>query len=185
MFFTPTAGAIYNYYVAAGGAHGQTGTYTLSVTDVTDDFSAGTGTEGAVEVGGSVAGEIDYRSDQDWFAVTLEADKIYQFDLEGSETGADALQNPYLRGIYDADGVRFSGTTNNDRSVATRDSRVYFTAPEDATYYVAAGAWEFGWASGTGTYTLSVTDADDFAADTGTTGSVTVGGSVMGEIDHV
>ena len=63
------------YYVAAGaGAYGyRRGTYKLSVTEVPDDLAAGTGTSGAVTVGGSVTSDIEISFDRDWFAVTLEA----------------------------------------------------------------------------------------------------------------
>ena len=179
--FTATEDA--TYYVAAGAYGNDTGTYTLSVTDVTDtstdDFTAGTETGGAVDVGGSVRGEVDFLRDQDWFAVTLEAGKTYRIDLEGSDTGAGTLSDPYLRGVYDADGVRIPGTTGYD-------GRLFFTATEDATYYVAAGAY----GNDTGTYTLSVTDVtdastNDLAAGTGTGGAVDVGGSVRGEVDFL
>ena len=171
------------HYVAAGADGDGEGTYTLSVTElsdsITDDYLVTTQTTGAVVVEGSVTGEIDYAHDRDWFAVALEAGKIYRIDLEGSETGAGTLSDPYLRGIYDAAGVLIAGTTDDDDG-ARRNSRVYFTAQEDATYYVAVGAA----GDGEGAYTLSVTEAtDDFAAGTETTGTVEVGGSATGEID--
>ena len=176
VFFTPTEDA--TYYVAAGAYQSRTGAYTLSVTEVADDFAAGTGTAGAVEVGGSATGGIDYAGDRDWFAVELEAGTTYRIDLEGS--GAGALSNPYLRGVHDADGDLLPGTTNDDGG-AGRNSRVYFRATEDATHYVAAGAW----GDGEGAYTLSVTEvADDFGAWTGTDGAVEIRGSVTGGIDY-
>ena len=178
------------YYVAAGSWGGREGTYTLSVTDITvgttDDYAAGTGTRGAVAVGGSATGEIETARDVDWFAVTLEADRTYRIDLKGLSTRDGTLSDPYLRGIHDENGVFIAGTTNDDGDGL--NSLVTFTADEDGTYYVAAGAW-----SGmTGTYTLRVTDvtdgitdgiADDFAAGTGTTGTAAVGGSATGEIE--
>ena len=176
------------YYVAASGVERRTGTYLLSVTDVTDaiaddDFAAGTGTTGTVEVGGSATGEIGYGGDRDWFAVTLEAERAYRIDLEGAATARGTLSDPHLRGIYDAHGVFIAGTTNDDGG-AGWNSRVTFRVDEDGTYYVAAGA-----APGTtGTYALSVTDVtaehpDDYAAGTGTSGTVAVGGSATGDIE--
>ena len=180
-----TAAATATYYVAAGARRGdgEKGTYTLSVTDVTDgvpdDFAAGTGTSGSVEVGGSATGDIEISYDRDWFAVELEAGTTYRIDLKGSWTGDGTLDDPYLRGVYDANGVRLPGTRDDDGG-AGRNSYVEFTAEEAATYYVAAAAngdWE-------GAYTLSVTViVDDFAADTGTSGVVEVDGSAMGEIE--
>ena len=184
--FTATEDA--TYYVAAGAYGNEEGTYTLSVTDVADgvpdDFAAGTGTSGEVVVGNSAHGDIETRDDRDWFAVTLEADKTYRFDLEGSLTDAGTLRNPYLRGIHDADGNLLPGTSNSSGDAAYHNSRVDFMATEDAIYYVAAGAY----GDAEGTYTLSVTDVtngvpDDFAAGTGTSGEVEVGNSAHGEIE--
>ena len=177
VFFTAQEAG--TYYVAAGARGRGEGTCTLSVTEVPDDFTAGTETSGTVAVDRSTTGDIDYVGDRDWFAVTLEADKTYRIDLEGSDSGAGTLRDPYLRGVYDADGARLAGTRNDDGG-AGRNSRVTFTAPEAGTYYVAAGAYS----TREGTYTLSVEElTDDFAAGTGTTGAVAVGGSTTGEIE--
>ena len=212
VYFTAPAHGI--YYVTAGAWEDGVGSYTLSVTDVTDsftdDFAAGTGTSGEVEVGGSVTGEIGYGGDRDWFAMTLETGRTYRIDLEGLDTGAGTLADPFLLGVHDANGnligsvtvedymsvsdrildgdnrpvliELLGGTTNNNSGVGL-NSRVYFTATAEATYstyYVAAGAWE----ADIGTYTLSVTDVtDDFAAGTGTSGTVDVGGTATGEIE--
>ena len=168
------------YYVSAGAHGSRTGTYTLSVEEVSDDFTAGTDTAGSVTAGGSATGEIEFGGDRDWFAVELEAGKTYRFDLEGSPTDAGTLSDPYLRGIHDADGNLIAGTTNNNGGTGN-NSRVTFTATENATYYVSAGAHQ----SRTGTYTLSVReDTDDITAGTDTAGTVTVGGSATGEIEE-
>ena len=174
------------YYVAAGAYREHAGTYTLSVTNVPDgvpdDFAAGTGTSGTVAVDSSTTGVIDYPGDRDWFAVTLEADKTYRIDLEGSRTGDGTLSDPYLHGVHDANGVLLAGTTNDDAGTGY-NSRVFFTAQETGTYYVAAGAYR----EHAGTYALSVTDVtdtDDFTAGTGTSGTVVVGSSTTGGIDY-
>ena len=130
--------------MAAGAYRGfpYQGTYTLAVTDVTnypDDYAADSATTGTVVVGGSATGNIESVGDRDWFAVDLEADKTYRFDLEGSPTGDGTLRDPYLRGIYDEDGDRIESTTDDDG--VGRNSRVYFTPDEGATYYVSAGAY--------------------------------------------
>ena len=165
--------------MAAGAWVYGEGAYTLSVTEVPDDFEAGIGTSGAVEVGGSATGEIEIYGDRDWFAVTLDAGRTYRIDLEGSWTGAGTLYNPYLYGVHDAEGVLIAGTTD-DNGGEGANSRVTFTAEDAGTYYVAAGAggnWE-------GAYTLSVTEVpDDFEAGIGTSGAVAVGGSATGEIE--
>ena len=184
VYFTPDEDG--TYYVSAGGngyTH-RTGTYTLRVSESENpdhDYAANATTTGTVVVGGLATGNIDSPGDRDWFAVDLEAGKTYRFDLEGWPTGGGTLDDPYLRGIYDEDGDRIDGTANDDIGVVHRNSRVYFTPDEGATYYVSAGADR----NKTGTYTLTVSDAtDDYAADSTTTGTVVVGGSATGTIGH-
>ena len=148
---------------------------------IADDYTANIDTTGTVEVDGSTTGEIEVGRDRDWFAVTLEAGKVYAFDLTGSATGDGTLFDPNLRGIYDDGGNRIAGTANDDSGIDL-NSHVIFTADAAGTYYVAAGAWR----DGTGTYTLSVTEwADDYAADESTTGTVEVDDSTTGEIEVV
>ena len=190
VVFTATEDA--TYYVSAGareplGSQPRVGTYTLSVTDVTDDFTTGIDTAGAVVVGGSATGRVEVFGDRDWFAVTLQTGKIYYIDLEGSPSGDGTLRNPYLYGIHDAQGDLIDGTANNDFE-DSRNSRVAFMPTADGVYYISAGALESdAWYDPVGTYKISVTDstatADDYAAATGTAGSVAVGGSSTGEIE--
>ena len=179
--FTPTADG--THYVAAGGNSDETGTYTLSVMDLTDDYSATRRTTGRVDVDNLVTGEIDYRGDRDWFRVSLEEGATYEIYLEGSPTGNGTLRDPYLRGVYDRNGNRIAGTTDDDGGVDL-NSEVTFTPQYSGNHYVAAG----GHLGSKGTYTLSVLKvADsvpyDFGAETGASG-VDVGGSATGEIDY-
>ena len=184
VFVAETSGT---YYISAGAYSGPyglgeyaefSGSYRLSVSETEDDFSDDTDTTGTVTVGGSATGKINYFDDRDWFAVELEAGTRYRIKLEGSDTSRGTTADPYLRGVYDADGNRVAGTTDNDSGTG-RNSEVTFVADEAGTYYIAAGAGR-----DTGTYRLSVSEAaDDFSDDTDTTGTVTVGGSATGEID--
>lgn len=185
--FTPDATG--TYYVAAGASGSGTGTYTLEVSvqgneEGSSDYASSTSTSGSVAVGGTASGMIDERYDQDWFAVTLEANTIYQIDLEGSVAGDNSVLDTFLRGIYNSNGHMIPGTRNDDGGVGY-NSRVTFTPDEGGTYYIAAGA--FGPA--TGDYTVSVTSMgermvseDDFPNTTSTTGMIAVGGSAWGNI---
>ena len=180
-----TASETATYYVAAAGGNRDVGAYTLRVTEAEDDFTADTDTTGTVVVGGSATGGIDTPNDRDWFAVTLEAGKTYQVDLEGAYTDSGTLRDPYLYGVYDSDGTLIVGTSDDESGYFT-NSQAFFTASETATYYVAAGADEpiISLDNGVGAYTLSVVEIpDDFSADTDTTGTVTVGDSATGEIE--
>ena len=180
------------YYLAAAGSpasfwnHRTGGTYTLSVREIVDDYPANIQTTGELEVGGSATGEVEPPGDRDWFAVTLEAGKMYQIDVEGSPTGAGTLYNPALHGIYNAEGVRYPYTSDDNYSYANWNARLTFTAPEDGTYYLSAGDGDISGDYYNGTYTVSVTEIiDDYSSDTQTTGVVAVGGSTTGKIDYM
>ena len=118
-----------------------------------EDFSTDPSTSGRVAVGGTATGRIGSSGDRDWFAVELVAGRTYVIDLRGSPTGDGTLSDPYLRGIYDADGNRISNTTDDDGGQGY-NSRVTFTATESGTHYIAAGAYS----SRQGTYEVEVTD---------------------------
>ena len=118
-----------------------------------EDFSRDPSTSGWIAVGDTATGRIGSNGDRDWFAVELVAGRTYVIDLRGSPTDDGTLSNPFLRGIYDADGDRISGTLNNDAGTG-RNSRVTFTAAESGTHYIAAGAHS----SRQGTYEVEVTD---------------------------
>ena len=136
-YYLPSAAG--TYYVAAGASGYLVGNYKIRVTEIQDDFTADTTTTGTVEVGGSVTGEIDYRDDSDWFKVTLEANKMYRFDLRGSCMGYGTLSDPYLGGIYDSAGTLIDGATDDNDGGCRRNSRVHFMPSAAGAYYVAAG----------------------------------------------
>ena len=113
----------------------------------------------------------------------LEEGKTYRIDLEGLSTDAGTLLDPFLGGVYDANGALLAQSADFDGGEGW-NSRLIFTAAETATHYIEAENYR-----GLGTYTLSVTDisdevTDDFAFGTGTSGTVSVDGSVTGEIEH-
>ena len=183
VFFTPSEDG--TYYLAASNwsSATATGTYTVQVTEIGDDFPETVDTTGTVEVGDSATGEIQYEGDRDWFEVELEAGVTYKVELLGSRsiTGGTLL-NPYIRGIHDADGHLITDTTDY-ASGPNSDSEVLFTPDEGGTYYVAAGSYLSGIRDeDVGTYTVRVS-IDDFRADAETTGTVGVGASVTGEIE--
>ena len=178
--FTPDADG--TYYVAARAHGAATGTYTVAVEEVPDDYSASVATTGTVAVGGSATGEIQPAigswRDHDWFAVTLEAGKIYRIDVKGAATRDGTLADPVLAGVYDASGGLIGGT-GDDNGGPSRNSMKMFAPEAAGTYYVAARAH----GGNTGTYTVAVEEApDDFVASVATTGTVAVGGSATGEI---
>ena len=123
-----------------------------------DDFSANISSGGRVVAGDAATGEIRIAGDLDWFAVELTKGHTYIIDLRGAPTDDRTLTDPYLRGIFDADGDLISDTMNDDGGNGY-NSRVTFTAAENGIHYIAAGAYS----SHVGTYELEVrdTNADD------------------------
>ena len=170
------------HFIEVSGWGSAVGTYKLTIVKAPDDRSSDTATTGSVAVGGSARGNIERGYDRDWFAVELVAGTTYRIDLSGGETGKGSLRNPYLYGIYDAEGKLVANTTDDDGG-PIRDSRLEFTPDATGTYYISAGAYGII-DPGTGTYTLSVVEAtDDHPADATTTGAVSVGGSAAGHVE--
>ena len=157
VIFTPTADGAH-YLVASGFGGNDTGTYTLSVTEVAPrtaeggtDFAGSTATLGRVEVGGSATGEIDPADDVDWFSVVLEAGKTYEFELEGEDTSAGSLPDPLLL-LWDSQAQGELARDNNGG--AGNNSRFTYTVTAGGIHYLDASA--AGVMPSTGTYTLSV-----------------------------
>ena len=167
------------YYISAGAYSTRTGSYRLSVEEVSDDHPAMPDTSAVVAVDSSAAGVVDYGGDVDWFAVPLVAGRYYRVDLEGTSTGQGTLEDPNLHGIFDVEGNLIAGA--NDDGGEGYNSHLEFTAPGTAVYYIAAGAH----AAHTGAYLLSVEEPVDDYPDAPATGAVVaVGGSAMGEIER-
>ncbi len=203
-FAITTAGT---YYVAAGGVHFgyhalhphfTMGGYTLSVADVTDDFdddfAAGIGTTGTVSVGvvsaggaisGShtVDGEIETGGDEDWFKVALTAGKKYMIDMHGADTLGGRLWDPVIGGLYSSDGTAIANTRTDDGGV-NNEARLIYTATTSGDHFIRAED-DYRYK---GEYQISVLDVtagwpDDHPADTSTTGTVSVDGSLDAEIE--
>ena len=178
------------------------GTYTLAVTEVVDDHGQDIDTAGTAAVGVPTNGTIDYAGDRDWFAVTLTAGTAYRVDLETWGAGVwlaeggdprefqlpayELLTPPRLHGIYDSEGNRIVDPSVYEFGVTSLFyDQTVFTPETDATYYVSAGGHNEDWSRTVGGYRLSVTEiVDDHSADTSTTGTVAVGGTATGTVEH-
>jgi uncharacterized protein YegP (UPF0339 family) len=169
--FTATTSGI--YFLDAGAYSSGTGSYTLAATEFhPDDFAANNATTGSLSVGGSSTGVVNSSGDRDWFRISLNAGSTYRFNLNGSTLSDPTLHLRNVSGISLAFNDDFSGL----------NSQITFTATTSGIYYLDAGAYS----SGTGSYTLAATDltpVDDFAANTATTGSLSVGGSRTGVVN--
>lgn len=179
--FVPTTTG--TYYISAGAYSTYTGTYRLALADLTvaDDFRADTSTTGSVAIGGSATGRIESASDQDWFAVSLVVGRTYRFDLQGAAVFGGSLSDPYLQGLYSANGSAIANTSDDD-SGGSLNSQLTYTAATTGTHYLAAR----GYGSATGTYRVLASDVgtlDDLPSNSSTTGRIGVGGTATGRID--
>ena len=174
MSFTATASG--TYYLGARDYSSGTGSYTVSAVSLTtDDYAANTSTAGRVTVGSSSTGRIETSGDSDWFAVSLTAGRTYEFHLD--RAASNGLSDPYLT-LYNSSG---SAIASNNDSGGNLNSLLTYVASSTGTFYL--GARDFS--TNTGNYTVSATalSLDDYAANTGTTGRVSVGGSTTGNVE--
>jgi hypothetical protein len=166
--FTATTSG--TYYVAASDTQNGTGLFTVSATAVTNDFAGNTSTTGTVAVGGTVTGNIANVGQNDWFKISLTAGKEYVFDLTASGGLTPGVT------LYDANG---NALVSGFKSGANGGALVSFEPTVSGTYYVGAS----GILSTTGGYSLAVSNpTPDFLGTTQTTGALSVGGNVSGNI---
>ena len=164
----PESGGYYLVVEANGSA--DVGSYTLTVShstivdDYGDDIDDSTivddhgddvynATEAAVAV--DVEGVIDYEYDYDYFRFTAEDGRFYQIDV-----GLGTLDDSVLV-LLGPDGLEL---TFNDDYGDSPASRIFWEAPASGDYYLLVR----GFASGSGSYTLTVshsTIVDDHGND--------------------
>ena len=162
------AGASGTYYLGVS-AFGNTGTYSLNVQSVADDYAGNTGTTGSIAAGQSRSGNIQASVDQDWFRVTLAEDVIYEFDVRGANDGGGTLSDAYAI-LYDEDG----------EFVTDAYEQLGYLAEDAGTYYVAVTGY-----GSTGTYELTMeTVVDDYAGNAETTGEIAAGQTRAGGIQY-
>ena len=165
----PSAG---RYYVVAGGYESGTGSYTLTVSTISDDY--GDDADGAlsVAVGEPLEGAIDYDGDRDFFSFEAEAGRLYQIDVVPS-----GLQGSWAE-LLDSDGRQLA---HNDFYGDSLASRIVWEAPGAGRYYVVAG----GYGAGAYALTVSLSDIDDAHGNRAESATaLTVGEAVDGAIDY-
>ncbi|MBT4944937.1 MAG: hypothetical protein HON27_02075 [Candidatus Marinimicrobia bacterium] len=143
------------YYVSIGSNWSRSlSDYQLTFSEVDDDFTHNSNTNGVVSLDSMATGEINYYNDVDWFSVDLSADQIYTFDLTGDEG--------FINGVYNSVG-EIIGNGAETIPIATD------------TYYVSVKGYQEG------AYQLSLSEInDDFSANITTTGELTLDSSVTG-----
>ena len=194
--FTPSATGL--HYVKIDGGTGPTADYgkLVRVSDLSnelcseDSFTTCTATVGNAGLEGTIDSHLDY----DWVKVQLMNGKSYQIDVRSNgHPGID----PSIMDIYDKRGNQITRPVDFGHSVFTgfgdydsghgNAARVIYTATEGGNHFIKI-AGRGSWQERPGHWHVQVTEAsapfyDDYAADTSTTGTVSVGGTVSGWID--
>ncbi|NVJ97417.1 MAG: pre-peptidase C-terminal domain-containing protein [Alphaproteobacteria bacterium] len=116
------------------------------------DIPADTTTTVDLAFGEVYEGEIETAEDEDWIRIELEAGVTYAIQMTGATIGDGTLEDPFIKGLYDSDGVSLN--RSDDDGLGSRNSQLVFTPSESGTYYVSAGSWE----TETGTYKLTVVE---------------------------
>ena len=127
------------------------------------DLPADTSTTGTITIGGSASGTRGSGTDEDWYAVELQARVQYTFIMlrDGDNPHEDPLlilYNPAGTEIDRNDDVEINGARVNSNSFIT------FTPSESGTYYLGAS----GWMATTGDYTIYAEEGNnrpDFTLD--------------------
>ena len=162
------------YYVQVTSFGTGTGTYTLTISGITDDHANSAANAVRVDVGLAARGAIDYEGDGDYFAFAAEEGELYQLDVT-----LGTLEDSVLD-IFDTYGIWLDG---NDDSAESSASRLYWIAPGTGTYYVRVTGFDVG----TGTYTLTIALSDivdDHPDSTADATPVEIGVDTHGAIDY-
>ncbi|MGF1501809.1 MAG: CARDB domain-containing protein [Paracoccaceae bacterium] len=120
----------------------------IAVEVFADDYGATPPTAGSLEIGGTESGVLEVAGDRDWFAVELVAGGEYVFEQRGLASEDGTLADPELR-LYGPGGALIDG---NDNGGTGTNARLDFIAPEDGTYFLAAGEYLD---NATGSYTVA------------------------------
>ena len=187
IHYTPPTSGIYFLSAgsssAAASAADKLGAYDLHYAVSHDDYAGDDTTTGTVSPGGSVSGAIDVEGDHDWFAVTLQAGKIYNFSLTGS--GDSPLGDGYLELISPTGAI----VGSDDDNGPGHDPSLSYYVQTSGTYFISAEAFpNVAPFINTGGYTLSVGQPitptqDTIAQDFSTTGHLTLGQAQDGRVD--
>ena len=130
------------------------------------DLPADRSTTGTITIGGSASGTRGSGTDEDWYAVELQAGVQYTFIMlrDGDNPHEDPLLILYNSAgteIDRNDDIEIDGDTD---SAENRNSFITFTPDESGTYYLGAS----GWMATTGDYTVYAEEGDnrpDFTLD--------------------
>lgn len=131
-YFRWVANATSDFYVVATGAGADAGTFLLSA-----EVEAGAANTGALPVtlGVPLVAAIDDKNDVDRYSVTLTSGVQYRIKLQGYDSDAGTLIDPFINGIRNAAGI-LQGSSTQDGGGLGRDVEFSFTPAASVVYYI-------------------------------------------------
>ena len=186
LIFDPTVTG--DYYIHVGVHvdfvfYGATsGAYDMEVTEVpADAIPANASTTATATLEQTRGVYVAQPGDRDWIGIAMAAGRKYKVEMLGCYSCDDY---PALYGILDSSGILQPNTTQLSIKYSSHPDatiRLFFTAPEDGTYYLDVGAYP----ETTGHSWMTVYDVsdDDYAASAMTTGTISSNGSVKADIE--
>lgn len=135
-----------DYYMDANVVGSSTANnYVLSSTTL--DVEGDSTTKACLSANSKIINRLDNHQDHDWYRVTLDAGKTYQFDMQRSAF-SNSLDT-YLR-LRDINGNQLA--FNDDISVKNTDSRLTYKATTSGEYFLDAASYA---QASSGDYSLS------------------------------
>lgn len=157
LYLAPTVTGSYFLEISSNQEKGL-GTYQLTANlrnlppdDVPNDLS----TRVTLSGGDSFAGQLLTHNDQDWFGITLAAEKDYVFRVQASDSGNGTLLDPVLE-VHASDGTLVK---SSDNSLISHEPFMVFTPVTQGAYYLVVKAADGQ--TDTGSYTLLTRAPDD------------------------
>jgi len=165
------------HYVQIASASENDAQYSVTATEIFDDFDANIETSGVLITDGVTTGVINFENDHDWFRLDIaEAGDIFNFTAQGAS--GLTLFNTDLQ-IYNSDGQRIREIPINN--VGNTMAEIAYEFPDSGTYFI-----EFSASNPLGNYEIISTQiVDDFGQNIETNGFLSLNGDVIsGELQH-
>ncbi len=136
-----------DYFIEASGYGDLKGTYTVAVSENTEDITEGLSETLGNDVNNTVNnaidglmgryqyGEINYGTDTDLYSYEFEAGVTYEINMYGTDSNLGTLSNSFISSIRDSGGVEIAGYSNAHGGNGN-DSYLSFTAGATGTYYI-------------------------------------------------
>lgn len=129
----------------------------ITVLEGDEDTLGSVDTDVTLISGDTFAGELDPGSDKDWVGIQLTAGTTYTFDMEGLDTDAGTLVDPFLVLRNSTGGF----VAQDDDGGEKLNAQIVFTPNSSGTYYLEARNFD----GETGTYRLSTSPEERTAED--------------------